>query len=49
MVPGCAQNLEGGGLHPDCPNTKLHILGGSDVHHPVSEEDLVKKLKVLLD
>jgi hypothetical protein len=40
---------QGGTLDPDCPNTKLHTLGGSDVRHPISVEDLVKKLKTQLD
>ncbi|KAF4213889.1 hypothetical protein CNMCM5878_009879 [Aspergillus fumigatiaffinis] len=40
---------QGGTLDPDCPNTKLHILGGSDVRHPISAEDLVRRLKRQLD
>ncbi|KAH1548459.1 hypothetical protein KXX57_001745, partial [Aspergillus fumigatus] len=40
---------QAGTLDADCPNTKLHTLGGSDVRHLISAEDLVKKLKAQLD
>jgi hypothetical protein len=40
---------QGGRLDPDCPNKELHILGGSDNRHPISAEDLVKKLKAQLN
>jgi hypothetical protein len=46
----CLLGLQQGGTpDPDCPNTELHILGRGDDRHPISAEDLVKKLKVQLD
>ncbi|KAL4888469.1 hypothetical protein BDV59DRAFT_211074 [Aspergillus ambiguus] len=41
--------LQGGTFDPDCPNTKLHMLGRSEDRHPISAADLVKNLKAQLD
>lgn len=46
----CLLGLQQGGmLDPNCPNMELHILGRSDDRHPISADDLVKKLKAQLD
>lgn len=53
-APYCTQKCllglqQGSTLDPECPNRKLHTLGGSADRHPIGAPDLVKKLKVQLD
>ena len=54
VVQYCTQKCllglqQGATLDPNCPNAELHKPGGSDKRHPISVEDLVKKLNAQLD
>ncbi|KAI2786805.1 hypothetical protein POX_g09199 [Penicillium oxalicum] len=40
---------QGGAFDPECPNTKLHMLGRGEDHHLISAADLVKQIKAQLD